>query len=128
MNELSNTEIPTDLQHSSYSGACNYQLHSECAQTSARRGTLHTRRGPVETPAFMPVGTQASIKGLNHHDLKQFDINQMLCNAYHLYLRPGLDLIEKAGGLHKFMNYDGSILTDSGGFQVFSLAKLMKIN
>lgn len=96
--------------------------------TSARCGVLHTDHGDIETPIFMPVGTVGSVKGVYHRDLKD-DIKAqiILGNTYHLYLRPGLDTINKAGGLHKFITWDGPILTDSGGFQVFSLAENRKL-
>ena len=89
----------------------------------ARYGTLETNYGTFETPMFMPVGTQATVKTLDVKELKQINSAVILSNTYHLWLRPGEDIVAKAGGLHKFMNYDGPILTDSGGFQVFSLAK-----
>ena len=89
----------------------------------ARRGKLYTNYGVFETPMFMPVGTLANVKTLTPEELKAMNSAVILSNTYHLWLRPGADVIEKAGGLHKFMNYDGPILTDSGGFQVFSLAK-----
>ena len=87
----------------------------------ARRGTIHTPHGSIETPAFIPVGTQASVKTLDIDDLKKIEAPAVLANTYHLYLRPGVDLVEKHGGLHKFMGWDGPTFTDSGGFQVFSL-------
>ena len=89
----------------------------------ARHGKLYTNYGVFETPMFMPVGTLANVKTLTPEELKAMNSAVILSNTYHLWLRPGADVIEKAGGLHKFMNYDGPILTDSGGFQVFSLAK-----
>ncbi len=92
----------------------------------ARRGLLHTNHGTVETPMFMPVGTLANVKMLTPEELKEVGSGIILSNTYHLWLRPGEDVIKKAGGLHKFMHYDGPILTDSGGFQVFSLAKNKK--
>lgn len=88
----------------------------------ARLGKLHTNHGTYPTPLFMPVGTQATVKTLSPEELKEVGSSIILANTYHLWLRPGEDIIQKAGGLHKFMNYDGPILTDSGGFQVFSLA------
>jgi len=96
--------------------------------SSARAGILHTDHGDIQTPIFMPVGTVGSVKGVYHRDLKD-DIKAqiILGNTYHLYLRPGLDTLYKAGGLHKFENWDRPILTDSGGFQVFSLTKIRKI-
>ena len=104
-----------------------YELKHVCAQTGARYGILHTPHGDVETPMFMPVGTLATVKGISPEQLKQMNSGVILSNTYHLWLRPGEDVIEKAGGLHKFMNYDGPMLTDSGGFQVFSLGKTRKI-
>lgn len=104
-----------------------YELKHVCAQTGARYGILHTPHGDVETPMFMPVGTLATVKGISPEQLKQMNSGVILSNTYHLWLRPGEDVVEKAGGLHQFMNYDGPILTDSGGFQVFSLGKTRKI-
>ena len=94
----------------------------------ARYGLLHTNYGSYETPMFMPVGTLANVKTLTPEELKAMNSAVILSNTYHLWLRPGADIVEKAGGLHKFMNYDGPILTDSGGFQVFSLAKKKDIS
>lgn len=96
-------------------------------KTGARYGILHTPHGDVEVPMFMPVGTLATVKGLSPEELKECGAGVILANTYHLSLRPGADIVEKAGGLHKFMNYDGPILTDSGGFQVFSLSGKRKI-
>ncbi len=93
-----------------------------CKQTGARYGILHTPHGDVEVPMFMPVGTLATVKTLSPEELKSLGSGVVLANTYHLSLRPGADIVSKAGGLHKFMNYDGPILTDSGGFQVFSLS------
>src|SRR5919108_3226260 len=87
----------------------------------ARAGLLHTRHGDVPTPAFMPVGTKASVKGIEPDRLHELGVSILLGNTYHLFFRPGADVIERVGGLHRFMGWDGSILTDSGGFQVFSL-------
>ena len=95
--------------------------------SKARYGYLHTPHGKVEFPMFMPVGTLATVKGLSPEELKEVGAGVILANTYHLSLRPGEDIVYKAGGLHKFMNYDGPILTDSGGFQVFSLAEKRKI-
>ena len=100
-----------------------YNLLKEEKATCARLGKLETNYGTFATPMFMPVGTRASVKMLSPEEVKDARSGIILANTYHLWLRPGEDLIEKAGGLHKFMNYDGPILTDSGGFQVFSLAK-----
>ena len=97
------------------------------ARTSARTGRLHTAHGIIETPAFMPVGTQATVKCMSPTELHEMGAQIILGNTYHLMIRPGLEVVQKAGGLHKFMGWDGPILTDSGGFQVFSLAKLRKI-
>ncbi|MBQ8322640.1 MAG: tRNA guanosine(34) transglycosylase Tgt [Clostridia bacterium] len=96
-------------------------------ETGARAGVLHTPHGDIETPVYMPVGTQATVKGVFPRDLKEAGSQIILANTYHLYMRPGDDIVKKAGGLHKFMNWDRPILTDSGGFQVFSLGKLNKI-
>lgn len=96
--------------------------------TNARRGRIHTKHGVLESPFFMPVGTNATVKSLIFEDLLEFDAPIVLSNTYHLYLRPGMDIMAKAGGLHKFMNWERPILTDSGGFQVFSLAKLRKLS
>ena len=95
--------------------------------TGARAGVFQTPHGDVLTPVYMPVGTQATVKGVFPRDLKDAGSSIVLSNTYHLYMRPGDEIVKKAGGLHKFMNWDGPILTDSGGFQVFSLTKLNKI-
>ena len=100
-----------------------YELLQKGKNTNARAGLLHTNYGTYETPMFMPVGTLATVKTLSPEELKDSGSAVVLSNTYHLWLRPGEDIVDKAGGLHKFMNYDGPILTDSGGFQVFSLAK-----
>lgn len=102
-------------------GPITYELIKTCKQTGARLGKVHTPHGTFDTPAFMPVGTLATVKTMSPEDLKTMDANMILSNTYHLWLRPGADIIEEAGGLHAFMNWDRSILTDSGGFQVFSL-------
>ena len=101
-------------------------LHKD-SSTKARLGKLTTTHGEVNPPVFMPVGTQGTVKALSNEELKTCGAEIILGNAYHLYLRPGLDVIKKAGGLHKFMGWDAPILTDSGGYQVFSLAKLRKL-
>ena len=93
----------------------------------ARRGRLHTAHGAIETPAFMPVGTQASVKALDNRELLEMGTQVLLGNTYHLSIRPGMEILRLAGGLHRFMNWSGPILTDSGGFQVFSLGKIRKI-
>src|SRR5436190_16600361 len=95
-------------------------LHQD-AHSAARRSTFSTPHGPVEMPAFMPVGTQGTVKGLAVEMLRATGAQMVLANTYHLALRPGERIVEKLGGLHQFMGWDGQILTDSGGFQVFSL-------
>lgn len=107
--------------------AIKYELIKKCRQTGARLGIIHTPHGSFETPAFMPVGTQASVKGMSPDELKEIGAGIILSNTYHLYMRPGNELIREAGGLHRFMNWDRPILTDSGGFQVFSLSGLRDI-
>lgn len=102
-------------------------LHT-CKQSGARTGILHTPHGDVLTPMFMPVGTLATVKFVSPEELKAMNAGVILSNTYHLWLRPGESIVKEAGGLHKFMNYDGPILTDSGGFQVFSLADTRKIS
>ena len=101
---------------------------ARCLVTGARAGTLHTGHGDVETPVFMPVGTQATVKGLSRQNLLDLDVGILLGNTYHLYLRPGHELIRDFGGLHGFMNWPNAILTDSGGFQVFSLSSIRTIS
>lgn len=105
----------------------NFILESESSTTKARTGRFTTCHGTVKTPAFMPVGTLASVKSLTPEELREAGAEIILGNTYHLYLRPGCDIINLFSGIHKFMHWDGPILTDSGGFQVFSLAKLAKI-
>ena len=105
-----------------------FELLHVCKQTGARRGRLHTPHGVIETPVYMPVGTQATVKTVSPEELKELSAQIILSNTYHLHLRPGEDLVAEAGGLHRFMNWDRPILTDSGGFQVFSLASLRKIS
>jgi queuine tRNA-ribosyltransferase len=105
-----------------------FELQAVCPQTGARAGILHTAHGDVETPVFMPVGTQGTVKGILARDLlNDLDAKIILGNTYHLFLRPGHETIRKLGGLHKFMNWPRAILTDSGGFQVFSLDTLRKV-
>ena len=104
-----------------------FDLLKTDSQTKARLGKLHTAHGVVETPVYMPVGTLASVKALDPRELDEMGTQIILGNTYHLYLKPGLDIIRAANGLHKFMNWEKPILTDSGGFQVFSLAKIRKI-
>ena len=107
--------------------AIRYELIKTCKQSGARLGILHTPHGSIETPIFMPVGTQATVKAMTPEELKEIGSQIILSNTYHLYMRPGHELVKEAGGLHKFMNWDKPILTDSGGFQVFSLGPLRKI-
>ena len=104
-----------------------FQIVRKDKNSSARAGMLTTAHGKVATPVFMPVGTQATVKALSPHELKKLKAQVILNNTYHLYLRPGPELIRQAGGLHQFANWDRVILTDSGGFQVFSLAELNKV-
>jgi queuine tRNA-ribosyltransferase len=99
-----------------------HEIHHVCRQSGARLGTLHTPHGSFATPAFMPVGTQATVKGMSPDEIKSMGAGIILSNTYHLWMRPGSDVIREAGGLHRFMNWDRSVLTDSGGFQVFSLS------
>ena len=108
--------------------AIKFEVIKECKKTGARTGVLTTPHGVINTPVFMPVGTQATVKTMTPEELKEMGARIILGNTYHLYLRPGHKLVEKAGGLHKFMNWERSILTDSGGFQVFSLADLRDIS
>ena len=107
--------------------ACRFEVIATDRRTGARAGLLHTPHGPVETPVFMPVGTHAAVKTLSQDDLEELEARIILGNAYHLYLRPGHQLVEQAGGLHGFMNWPRALLTDSGGYQVFSLNALNKI-
>lgn len=107
--------------------AITYELVKKDERTGARAGIIHTPHGSFPTPIFMPVGTQASVKGVSPDELHDLGAGIILSNTYHLFLRPGMDLIREAGGLHKFMHWDRAILTDSGGFQVFSLGDLRKI-
>ena len=104
-----------------------YDLLQQDSDSQARRGRITTRRGVIETPVFMPVGTQGTVKGMLPEALKEIGVQIILANTYHLYLRPGHELIRNLGGLHQFMQWDRPILTDSGGFQVFSLGDLRKI-
>ncbi|OIK14298.1 tRNA guanosine(34) transglycosylase Tgt [Bacillus sp. MUM 13] len=107
--------------------AIRYEFIKKDKQTGARLGRVHTPHGSFDTPAFMPVGTLATVKTMAPEDLKQMGAGMILSNTYHLWLRPGHEIIKEAGGLHKFMNWDRAILTDSGGFQVFSLSEFRKI-
>lgn len=107
--------------------AIKFELIKEAKDCKARLGKLYTPHGVIETPVFMPVGTRATVKTMTPEEVKDLGAQIILSNTYHLYLRPGHELIKEAGGLHKFMNWHGPILTDSGGFQVFSLGELRKI-
>ncbi|MFL6501792.1 MAG: tRNA guanosine(34) transglycosylase Tgt [Candidatus Udaeobacter sp.] len=105
----------------------DFELIASDQHSKARRGRLKTAHGAIDTPAFMPVGTQGSVKGVSPRELRELDAQIILGNTYHLFVRPGLEVIKHFGGLHNFMSWDGPILTDSGGYQVFSLVKLRKI-
>src|SRR5260370_9065750 len=104
-----------------------FELVAQDRESKARRGRIATAHGVLDTPAFMPIGTQGAVKGVSPQELRELHAQIILGNTYHLFVRPGLDVIKHFGGLHKFMNWDGPILTDSGGYQIFSLAKLRKI-
>ena len=104
-----------------------FELLKTSKDSKARLGKITTNHGEIETPIFMPVGTRATVKTMTPEELKDIGAQIILSNTYHLFLRPGTEIIEKAGGLHKFMNWDKPILTDSGGFQVFSLSDNRKI-
>jgi len=105
----------------------SFEVLGSARDSKARHGRLTTAHGIIDTPAFMPVGTQGSVKGVSPRELRELDAQIILGNTYHLFVRPGLDVIKHFGGLHKFMNWNGPILTDSGGYQIFSLSKLRKI-
>lgn len=107
--------------------AVTYQLIKTDARTKARRGVVHTPHGDIQTPVFMPVGTAATVKAVKPEEVRDMGAEIILANTYHLYLRPGHEIVREAGGLHKFMNWERAILTDSGGFQVFSLGAMRKI-
>lgn len=108
-------------------GFFRFELIKKSTRSMARLGVVHTPRGEIHTPIFMPVGTQATVKAITPEEVKGLGAEIILSNTYHLYLRPGMEVIDKAEGLHRFMNWQGPILTDSGGFQVFSLSKLRRI-
>ena len=108
--------------------AITYELLHEDKNSGARRGIVHTPHGDIQTPVFMPVGTQATVKSMTPEEVKDLGAQIILSNTYHLYLRPGEKIVKEAGGLHKFMNWDKPILTDCGGFQVFSLSELRTIS
>lgn len=105
-----------------------FTIHTECKETRARTGIIDTSRGPIQTPVFMPVGTLGTVKSISPEELARIGVQILLGNTYHLYLRPGPEVIDLFSGLHRFMNWPRPILTDSGGFQIFSLAKLSKID
>ena len=105
-----------------------YSLIKKSSDCKARAGILHTSFGDIETPVFMPVGTQGSVKAIDQKSLKEMNYKLILGNTYHLYLRPGLEVFKRFKGLHNFINWDGAILTDSGGYQVFSLQELRKLS
>src|SRR6516165_7805781 len=105
----------------------DFELLASDQHSKARRGRLKTVHGVIDTPAFMPIGTQGSVKGVSPRELCELNAQIILGNTYHLFVRPGLDVIKHFGGLHNFMSWHGPILTDSGGFQIFSLTKLRKI-
>jgi queuine tRNA-ribosyltransferase len=110
------------------SSSSGFRLIKTCPQTKARAGELVTRHGVIATPVFLPVGSQGAVKTLASGEVNSLGFDMVLANTYHLYLRPGIDVIEKLGGLHRFMGWEGAILTDSGGYQVFSLAPLRKVS
>jgi queuine tRNA-ribosyltransferase len=105
----------------------DFELLASDQHSKARRGQLRTARGMIDTPTFMPIGTQGSVKGVSPRELRELNAQIILGNTYHLFVRPGLDVIKHFDSLHNFMSWDGPILTDSGGYQIFSLAKLRKI-
>src|SRR6266567_6425569 len=109
-------------------GDMKFELLDKDPSTRARRGRLHTARGTIETPVFMPVGTQATVKSMMPDQLRDLQVEILLCNSYHLFLRPGHETIARLGGLHRFMGWERPILTDSGGYQVFSLSSLRNIS
>src|SRR5439155_26382852 len=104
-----------------------FELVAQDRESKARRGRITTAHGVLDTPVFMPIGTQGSVKGVSPKELRELHAQIILGNTYHLFVRPGLDVIKHFDGLHKFMNWNGPILIDSGGYQIFSLAKLCKI-
>ena len=119
--------IPNGVEQSLIEMQQSFERLATDRYSNARRGRLTTAHGGIDTPAFMPVGTQGSVKGVSPRELHELNAQIVLGNTYHLFVRPGLDVLKHFGGLHNFMNWDGPILTDSGGYQIFSLAKLRKI-
>jgi len=111
-----------------YTDMIGFEVLHQDSHTAARQGMLTTTHGQVETPVFMPVGTAGAVKGITPQQLRQTGTHMILANTYHLMLRPGIDVVEKLGGLHRFMAWDGPILTDSGGYQIFSLSALTKVD
>ena len=105
-----------------------FEIISECNKTGARAGLIHTDHGIIETPFFMPVGTYGTVKTQTSEEIKDLPSRVLLSNTYHLYLRPGMEIMRQANGLHNFMNWNGVILTDSGGYQIYSLQGLRKID
>src|SRR3989344_7523004 len=104
----------------------SFKILKESKTNRARRGVLKTAHGEIQTPFFMPIATKGSVKAIDSDDIKNLEAEIILANTYHLYLRPGIKVLQKFGGLHKFMSWKGTILTDSGGFQVFSLGARME--
>ena len=124
---IKNPNIQGEYDYFIQNQMITYELLHVDKNSGARRGVIHTPHGDIQTPIFMPVGTQATVKALTPEELKDDNAQIILANTYHLYFRPGEEIVKEAGGLHKFMNWDRPILTDSGGFQVFSLSKLRTI-
>lgn len=122
------TALPNEAQAEGEAAAFAFRLEGRCGDTHARAGTFTTPHGDVPTPAFMPVGTRASVKGVDPEQLERIGTRVVLANTYHLVLRPGEEVIAELGGLHRFMGWNGPILTDSGGYQVFSLGHMTKID
>ncbi|MBG7616794.1 MAG: tRNA guanosine(34) transglycosylase Tgt [Chloroflexi bacterium] len=106
----------------------SFDIITKCSDSNARIGRLHLAHGTVDTPVFLPVGSQATVKTLTPEELKTLGYQMILCNAYHLYLRPGVEVVSQQGSLHRFMGWNGAILTDSGGYQLYSLSPLRKID
>jgi queuine tRNA-ribosyltransferase len=104
-----------------------FEITAVDPDSSARTGVIYTQHGPIQTPAFAPVASQGTVKALTHSMVQNLEAQLILVNAYHLYLRPGLDVIKKLGGIHSFISWQGPILSDSGGFQIYSLTPLAKV-
>ena len=119
--------IPPEVEESLTHMQNDFELLASDQHSKARRGRLKTAHGVIDTPAFMPIGTQGTVKAVTPRELREFRAQIILGNTYHLFVRPGLDVIKYFGGLHNFMSWDGPILTDSGGYQIFSLANLRKV-